>query len=111
MSALELAALGAALFVALTPHGAWRRPIVLPPQLGAAGGSGAFVFAAQSPLVRYVAAGGLLGAFAALFAVLPGDRWIGRRAMSRMRWENFDRDFRAYAGTAGGRCNRPPSVT
>jgi hypothetical protein len=83
----------------------------VPLQFGAAAVDVALAVAAHRLSAHYVAAGGAALAFAGLIAVAFRDERIARRAKSLTRWEEFDRDFRAYAKKVGERRNGPPRAT
>jgi hypothetical protein len=83
--------------LAMTLHGRWCAQIFAPPQFAALVGEAMLAFVAHRTLTQAGGAVGLVLAMAGLLAVVLYEHWIPHRAAALVRWNDFERDFRAYA--------------
>lgn len=98
-----------ALLVA-TLYGPWCVQIFGPAQFVAQASEVTLAAICHRALPEIAAGSGFLIASAGLLAVICYDRWVGWRARTLLRWEDFERDFHAYARDAAARRHDgPPS--
>lgn len=86
-----------AILLVATIRGSWPVSVFGPAQFVAVAVEGLLAASNEEVLPQAFATVGFAIAMAGLIAVVFGERWVERRILRSVRWEDFEREFWAYA--------------